>query len=45
MDVKKGDADGLVDVFITEVKGREEDVENKGNVEVIVVELSFSVRK
>lgn len=42
LDVEKGDADGLVDVFVTEVKGREEDVEDKGDVEVTVVELSFS---
>lgn len=47
MDVEKGDAaaDGLVDVFVTEVKGREEDVEDKGDVEVTVEELSFSVRE
>lgn len=44
LDVEKGDAaaDGLVDVFVTEVEGREEDVEDKGDVEVTVVELSFS---
>lgn len=45
MDVEKGDADALVDVFVTEVKEREEDVEGKGDVEVTVEELSFSVRE
>lgn len=47
LDVEKGDAaaDGLVDVFVTEVEGREEDVEDKGDVEVTVEELSFSVRE
>lgn len=45
LDVEKGDADGLVDVFVTEVKEREEDVEDKGDVEVTVEELSFSVRE
>lgn len=42
LDVEKGDADALVDVFVTEVKEREEDVEGKGDVEVTVEELSFS---
>lgn len=42
LDVEKGDADRLVDVFVTEVEGREEDVEDKGDVEVTVEELSFS---
>lgn len=45
MDVEKGDVDGFVDVFVIEVEGREEDVEDKGDVEVIVVELLFFVRE
>lgn len=47
MDVEKGDVvvDGFVDVFVIEVEGREEDVEDKGDVEVIVEELLFFVRE
>lgn len=43
MDVEKEVEDGLVDVFVPVVKGREEDVVNKGDVEVTVVEVSFSL--
>lgn len=45
MDVEKGDVDVFVDVFVIEVKEREEDVEGKGDVEVIVEELLFFVRE
>lgn len=45
LDVEKGDVDGFVDVFVIEVEGREEDVEDKGDVEVIVEELLFFVRE
>lgn len=45
MDVEKGDVDGFVDVFVIEVEGREDDVEDKGDVEVIVKELLFFVRE
>lgn len=45
MDVEKEVEDGLVDVFVPVVKGREEDVVNKGDVEVTVVEVSFSLRE
>lgn len=45
LDVEKEVEDGLVDVFVPVVKGREEDVVNKGDVEVTVVEVSFSLRE
>lgn len=45
LDVENGDVDGFVDVFVIEVEGREEDVEDKGDVEVIVEELLFFVRE
>lgn len=45
MDVEKEVEDGLVDAFVPVVKGREEDVVNKGDVEETVVEVSFSLRE